>query len=143
MGSGRGGSFGKRKVALVPALAPVLALALGGCAGLDLETLLDERRAAMTRWSACVERHAARGDTSLQAIEATRDGCDGYRRDVARTFAPHLEPRVQTSLGARERRRVVRERAASAVDEPLSAADRLRERLDRLLLRTAAGREDG
>ena len=133
--------FGAPFRPLPGALAACLA---GGCASVDLEALLAERDAAVARWSSCVDRHAGDAATSLEAVEAARRGCDGYRRDVANTFAPHLEPRVRARLDAQERRRAVRERLERGADpEPLSAAGRLRERLDRLLVRTGADSGDG
>lgn len=148
MGSGTGprgrtkGRVATSATVLAAALAaPLLA---GGCATLDPALVLAEREAAMARWSSCVARHAGRGDTSIEAIEATRAGCDGYRRDVALTFAPYLGTRVQASLGARERERVVRERQARAAveAEPVSSRD-WRERVERLLIRATGGRGDG
>ena len=141
MGSGTGS---RRALAALVCVAASGAVA-GGCAAIDAETLATERDAAMARWSACVERHAATGDGARDAIEATRVGCDGYRRDVAATFAPHLGARVNDRLGERERRRVAAGRAArrAAGDEPLSVSDRLRERVERMLQRRGAALGDG
>ena len=139
MGSGTGS---RRATALACVAAGAVA---GGCAAIDAEALATERDAAVARWSACVERHAATGDDVRDAIEATRVGCDGYRRDVAATFAPHLGARVHDRLDERERRRVAAEREArrAAGDEPLSVSDRLRERVERMLQRGGAAFGDG
>lgn len=139
---GSGTNILRGRAAAACALA---AAVLCGCAAIDPQAVLAERESAMQRWSSCVDRHAGLGTTSVEAIEVTRDGCDGYRRDVALTFAPHMARRVQARLDASERRRVVDERVdrAAASGEPLSTRDRMRERIDHLLLRTAAGREDG
>lgn len=89
------------------------------CTTPDAGALRTEREAAMHRWSRCVTRHADVGGSAMDGIDAVRGGCDGHRRDVARTFAPHLEPRVQATLGERERlevlgRRVLASAATSA-----------------------------
>ena len=150
MGSGKGSGGGRRRGAArtVPRAAACAlgACLVGGCATIDPEAVLAEREAALARWSSCVDRHAGLGQTPREAIEVTRDGCDGYRRDVAMTFAPHLEPRVRARLDARERHLVVRERVArgaAAGDGPLSAAERLRERLERVLSHAGEGLGDG
>ena len=150
MGSGTSTASERRDraAASVRARAAACALAaatLGGCASVDPALVRAERQAAMERWSSCVDRHAGLGATSLEAIEVTRAGCDGYRRDVTLTYAPHLARRVAARLDAGERRRVVDERLsrAAANAEPLSARDRVRERMDEWLSRTADAQGDG
>lgn len=147
--SGREGRSGARVAR--PLAASLAALLAGGCATTDPAAVRAEREAALARWSGCVARHAGRGATADEALEATRVGCDGHRRDVAMTFPPHLGDRVRARLDAGERRHVVHERLdldrAALGDRSVSPDDWL----ERLLVRTAderrggrgGGREDG
>ncbi len=126
--AGRTASTGKLAWAVVLAGALV-----GGCAGVDPGLRTAEREAAVARWARCVERHGAAYASSMDAIDATRNYCDGHRRDVARTFAPHLEPHVQARLAERERTDALRARA--------TLSEGTNRRAERLLLRMAEEKE--
>ena len=64
------------------------------------------QRAALGRWSQCLERFGERfGQRYDGAVgsfrQTTKSVCDGHRRDVIATFPPHLENQVDAILSDR------------------------------------------
>jgi len=84
-------------------LAVYLILA-SGCAIKPAAPDRVSQRAALERWSQCLERFGTQYAGSLHAIRDTaRSACDGHRRDVLATFPAHLENQVDTILSERTR----------------------------------------
>lgn len=83
------------------ASAIVLAVALGGCAsGNVAPERAAERRAALDRWSRCVERQSDTAALSDVRARVER-GCEGHRRDVLRAFPPRMAPQLERLMDER------------------------------------------
>ena len=124
MSSGRR-SRSERESGTTPLVALLLSacLALGGCASGELAAdRATERRAALDRWSHCIERQSVAAPLSEVRARVSR-GCEGHRRDVLDAFPPHMGPRLTRLMdertGVRLRTRLREEGMPRDADEPL------------------------
>ena len=105
------------------ALTAIVCIALGGCASGELAAERDaERRAALDRWSDCIERQS--GAAALSEVRARlAHGCEGHRRDVLNAFPPHMTSRLTRLMDERTevrlRTRLREEEVPRDVGEPL------------------------
>ena len=77
---------------------------LSACSMQPTEPDRELQRAALERWSQCLERFAEGYEDSVNALRYSANSvCDGHRRDVLATFPPHLENQVDTILSDRTR----------------------------------------
>ncbi|MFK7855330.1 MAG: hypothetical protein AB8B79_14500 [Granulosicoccus sp.] len=77
---------------------------LGACSVKPIESDRSSQRAALTRWSQCLERFGDQYQKSVSSlISSTKSICDGHRRDVLATFPEHQENQVNTILSEKTR----------------------------------------
>jgi hypothetical protein len=73
-----------------------------------------EQRAAIARWSQCIDRYSLATGTSETSFHAFNHSCDGHKRDVLLSFPAHLEDRLEKLLTERALRRTAAQQTDSA-----------------------------
>lgn len=77
---------------------------LAACSVKPIEPDRSSQRAALMRWSQCLERFGDRYQKSVGAlITSAQSICEGHRRDILATFPEHQENQVNTILSEKTR----------------------------------------
>lgn len=84
------------------------ALLVSACGTSSLSYDQGLQRAALSRWSQCIDRQTPSTATAIKvvdALETQKDNCQGHKRDVVETYPPHLGSRVEQMLQERRQQR--------------------------------------
>ena len=71
----------------------------------DPENKEELQKAALNRWTGCIERHQDMTDlletSPIKRLEAVNARCEGHQRDVLAAFPVHLENQIDSLLSKR------------------------------------------